>query len=447
MRSSLRLGLVLAVLVGINIYVFFFRGGTSISDVKKAVQQAEIATPANAPPSGSPAGPALPSAKPVAGAEPPAPPAGKTVEGTIQNGDSLLKIMEKAGVDAGEANDVVEALKPVLDFKSIRAGQAWFLRFDDDGRLIGFELRASPVLLYRVERGADGKLVAKKSEAKTEIQTTEVQGQVISSLYEAVKAKGEATELVAILVELFAYDINFYVDTHPGDQFRVVVEKLSLDGEFYKYGRVLAAEYAGDVGRYRAFWWQPEGKKGAYYTEKGQNVAKAMLKTPIKFVRVSSSFNPRRMHPVFHTVRGHFGTDFAAPQGTPIWAAGEGRVSVVGKKGGAGNAVILEHGSGVSTIYMHMSRFAKGLRSGQRVSQKQVIGYVGMTGWATGPHLHFGVKKNGKYVDFLKMKIPRDAPVAAADLAAFQAAIAPQVAVLERMSATVTAKSESPSPQ
>jgi murein DD-endopeptidase MepM/ murein hydrolase activator NlpD len=443
MRSSLRLGIVLTLLVGINVYVFFFRGGTSIQDVKKAVKEAQI--PAEQTPGTAASLAPAPSAKPAD--EPTGPAAGKTVEGKIQKGDSLLKILEKAGVETPEANEVVEALKPVMDFKTIREGQAYFLRFDDDGQVIGFELRASPVLLYRVERGQDGKLVGKKSEAKTEIRVLEVHGEITSSLYEAVKSRGEATELVGILVELFAYDINFYIDTHPGDRFKIVVEKIFLGDEFYKYGRVLAAEYAGDVGTYRAFWWAPPGEKGAYYTETGNNVAKAFLKTPVKFVRVSSKFNPRRMHPVFHTVRGHFGTDFAAPQGTPIWAAADGKVTSVGRRGGAGNAVTLDHGGGLTTIYMHMSRYAKGLRVGQRISQKQVIGFVGMTGWATGPHLHFGVKKNGKYVDFQRMKIRREAPIPPAKMAEFKNAIGPQLAVLEKMGTMVTAKTDGSSTQ
>src|SRR5688572_14369284 len=167
MRSSIRLGVVLALLVGINVYVFFFRGGTSIPDVQKAVKEAKIPG-APAPGGEAPA----PAAKPAAA--PAAPAVGKSLEGTIQKGDSLLKILEKAGVDANEANEVVDALKPIMDFKNIREGQAWFLRFDDEGGVLGFELRASPVLLFRVERGADGKLVGKKSEAKTEIQTLEL---------------------------------------------------------------------------------------------------------------------------------------------------------------------------------------------------------------------------------------------------------------------------------
>ncbi len=444
LRGTIQLAVVFALLVGINVYVFFF-SSRSIKQVKKAVpaeggpppmEKAEMVDPGLAAGEvpGAPAGGDAPP-------EPPAAIAGREVPGVVKEGESLGGILRREGLTPPETDEVIRALAPIMNFrKELRTGQKYVMRYDDLGRLIGFTLRVTPLDQYEVVRGPDGKLSGRKvAAAKTEVKTTEITGTIASSLYTAIKDLGEETELVATLVDLFAYDINFYIDTHDGDRFKVIVEKQYLDGQFYRYGRVLAAEYAGRVGTYRAFWWQPPEGKGGYFDEKGENVAKSMLKTPLKFSRVSSGFNPRRMHPVLHRVKGHFGTDYAAPTGTPVWAAADGKVVWAARKGGAGNCVIVDHGGGLKTIYMHLSRFAKGLKHGQRVAQKQVIGYVGMTGLATGPHLHFSVTKNGTYVDFQKLKPTRQAALPAKYRDAFGKEIAARKAALERLTTPIAA--------
>jgi murein DD-endopeptidase MepM/ murein hydrolase activator NlpD len=249
----------------------------------------------------------------------------------------------------------------------------------------------------------------------------EIGGTIDSSLYASIKSSGEQTQLVAFFVDVFAYDLNFYVDTHAGDHYRMIVEKEFLNGQFLRYGQVVAAEYSGQAGTFRAFYWKPpKAKEGRYFDEKGRAVEKTFLKTPLKYARVSSRFNPRRMHPVLHRRRGHFGVDYAAPTGTPIWAAASGVITFRGRKGGAGNCVMIKHDNGYATTYMHMSKFRKGQAVGKRVRQKDVIGYVGMTGLATGPHLHFSVKKSGRHIDPLKMKMSRGAPIARADRDEFE---------------------------
>jgi murein DD-endopeptidase MepM/ murein hydrolase activator NlpD len=202
----------------------------------------------------------------------------------------------------------------------------------------------------------------------------------------------------------------------------MLVEKEYVDGEFLRYGNVVAAEYDGAAGTFRAFRWKVPGKnKAEYFDEKGRSVAKSLLKTPLKFTRISSKFNPNRMHPVLHVRRGHHGVDYAAPPGTPVWAAGTGKIVHRGWSGGAGRMVVIKHDSGMRTLYMHLSKFRKGQRVGQRVRQKTVIGYVGSSGLATGPHLHFGVKKNGRYVDPLQLELERGAPVPDPHRDAFEA--------------------------
>lgn len=437
-RSTLRLGLVFTVLVGINVYVFFFRAG-NVNDLKKELDSTRIQ---NA--TGLVQRPASAEAPGTRGdgldREAGEPNAGRAVEGKVRKGDSLGGLLKREGLATADADQVIRALRPVLDFKSIREGQVYVIRYDDDGKLESFELRATPVVLYRVERGSDDKLVGKRTEAKTETRVFEVSGVVTSSLHEAVKSRGERADLVAIMSDLFAFDLNFYTDTHPGDRFAVVVEKIYLGDEFYRYGRVLAAEYRSREGTFHAFWWQPPGAtEGAYYNEKGQNLAKSLLKSPLKYARISSSFNPKRMHPVLHRVKGHWGTDYAAPVGTPVMASAAGKVVTASRQGGAGNLVVIDHGGGLSTYYMHLSRYAKGLKPGQQVKQKQVIAYSGNTGLSTGPHLHFGVKQGVSWVDSQKLKNNRGPSVPGGQLDDFKRAMRPRLAILEKLTAPLTA--------
>ena len=258
----------------------------------------------------------------------------------------------------------------------------------------------------------------------------EIGGRIDSSLYGAVKAAGEDGALVSFFVDVFAYDIDFYNDTRDGDTFKVIVEKEYKDQEFLRYRRILAAEYSGNAGTFHAFYWASGAKDaagadkpGRYYDELGQSVEKSMLKTPLKFARVSSGFNPRRMHPVLHTVKGHFGTDFACPVGTPVWAAADGVISQIGPNKGAGNMITIRHDNGLVSIYMHLSKFTPGLKVGTRVAAKTVIALSGNTGLSTGPHLHFAVKQNGSWVDFMKLQPARAAGVPKAQLGKFKADI------------------------
>jgi murein DD-endopeptidase MepM/ murein hydrolase activator NlpD len=448
MRGKIALASVFALLVGVNFYVFFVRPG-NVNDLRDKVAEGRISAPqalplaqvvavAPKPPGGGGVlgelNAKLPAAASVVDA--PAPKAGRSVEGKVEPNDTMGKIFERQGLTRTEAAEVLGALQGTLDVKAIRAGQVYVLTLDDEGDLTAFEFRVSPATIVRVERDGGGKLKARRAESKTEVRVEDVSGTVVSSLYESVKAGGGGTALVADIADLFAGDINFYVDTHPGDRFAVRVEKLYLDGQFWKYGKILAAEYAGKVGSHRAFWYQGDGvPRGAYFDDKGRSLTKSMLKTPLKFARMSSGFNPRRMHRVLHRVKGHFGTDYAAPVGTPVWAAGGGRVISAGWGGGAGNLVVIDHGAGLVTYYMHLSRFAKGLRAGQRIDQKQVIGFVGTTGLSTGPHLHFGVKQGGKWIDSTRLTPRRASPVPQKAMAAFQAQIAPHVAALTTMKA------------
>jgi murein DD-endopeptidase MepM/ murein hydrolase activator NlpD len=348
--------------------------------------------------------------------------------------DTLGAVLAREGFGAAGPN-VIAALAKLVDPRSIRGGQKYFVRTGDDGAPEAFEYQPTAVLRFVVEKDDDERWTARKLESAVEIRTAEAGGVVDSSLYESVQKSGESTALVSLLVELFAWDVNFYVDTHPGDRWKVVVEKQYLSGQFYKYGRLIAAEYSGKLGTFRAFYWAgkdaPRDRPGKYYDDHGQAVSKTMLKTPLRFVRISSKFDRKRLHPILHVERAHLGIDYAAPVGTPVWASASGRVVEAAMKRGSGNTVVVAHSNGLATRYYHLSRFARGLRVGQQVKQKDVIGFVGTTGLSTGPHLHFSVTKNGAFVDPSKLAVNRDPPVP--DRGAFMDAIRPRIAALKAM--------------
>lgn len=432
-QGSVRLGLVFTVLIGVNVYFFLLRGGTSLRALMKTTELAKTNAPAAAPVA---AGVVPPVAAPVAPRpkDDPAAEESRVVEGALQDNDTIERRWKADGLPPATVNALSQALQKVFDTRTVRAGHAYTLRFDAEDHLRSVDYRVSPALGYHIARDPNTDAwKATKDEKPLEAREAEIGGVIGSSLYEAVKRTGESTALVGWFVDTFAWDINFYTDSNAGDRFKIIVEKKFLGGKFYKYGRVLAAEYKGRTGTFRAFWFQPsDGTLGSYFTEHGESIVKSLLKTPLKYVRVSSTFDRHRFHPILHTERAHLGVDYAAPTGTPVWATAPGRVSFVGPRGGAGNAIIIDHANGMSSTYMHLSKFARGLAVGQQVRQKQVIGYVGMTGLATGPHLHFSVRINGGFVDPLKLKPAREAPIAPRYRAEFADAVGPR---LEKLAA------------
>jgi murein DD-endopeptidase MepM/ murein hydrolase activator NlpD len=512
-RNSLRLGVLLTGLIGINVYVFFFNHGTAPREVLNlqstsktmegtrhdllakdasnarttlALAAKPAAAPAKAPVAAKPAtapapatavaaaapgapAAAAPAAAPapvVAAAAPPlfkvpfmpmpkaesaAPPEDDGESSTGEDGSAekhfapnitLSQVLAREGFGQQTFN-VIAALSKLVDPKTIQGGQKYLVRLDDTGTPESFEYQPSVVLRFIVEREEDGTWSARKAEQAVETQIVSAGGAVESSLYESVQKSGESTTLVGPFVELFAWDVNFYVDTHPGDVWKIVIEKQLLGGKFYKYGRILAAEYSGKAGSYRAFYFAGRNGKsapGRYFDEKGQAISKTMLKTPLRFVRISSKFDRKRMHPILHVEKAHLGIDYAAPVGTPVWASASGRVVEAGMKHGSGNTVVIAHSNGINTRYYHLSRFARGLHAGQQVKQKDVIGFVGTTGLSTGPHLHFSVTKNGAFVDPNKMQINRDAPVA--DRAGFLDVIRPRLAALKNLQPGAVARAE-----
>jgi murein DD-endopeptidase MepM/ murein hydrolase activator NlpD len=419
---------VLGGLVMVNLYVFVWNKSTSVASIKA---KATMATPGLSVPGAGPLQPAASTKQPLmsvptvggvavvgAGAPGEAAPVRNLVEDKVAKGDSLGRILKRSGLGPAESDEVIRALSGILDFKAIRVGQSYKIERGTDGRVRLVELILSKVHKVRAVRDAKGTLVAKDDQSETRIEIKDFGGRIDSSLYAAIKATGEDPTLVAFFVDVFAYDIDFFNDTHEGDEFRVVVEKEYKDQEFLRYRRILAGQYRGKVGTFTVFHFSADGKPGRYFDDAGESVEKAFLKTPLKFARVSSGFDRKRFHPVLHRVKAHLGIDYAAPTGTPVWAASPGLITQRGMAGGAGNMVTIKHDNGLETLYMHLSKFGP-LDVGDRVEAKTVIGYVGATGLASGPHLHFGVKKRGEFIDPSQLEPTRGPAVPSAYKAEF----------------------------
>lgn len=353
------------------------------------------------------------------------------VSETLQNGDSLSIAAARVGVSPLEVDELVRAFNGVFDFRSARPGQRFDVLRDPAGKVSWVRYVAGPRAIYHAYRDRDGVMKTATEQVSVLCTTTFVAGEINDSLYLAMEAAGEAPALTMMMVDLFAWDIDFYTETQKGDRFRLIVEKEYVDGSFAGYGKIIGAEYAMSSGRTaRAFFYEPPGAKPGYYTPEGTSVKKAFLKSPIQFASVTSRYG-MRMHPVLRYVRAHRGVDYGAPQGTAIWAVADGVVSHAGPQGGYGNVVIIRHANGFETRYAHLSSFGRGIRSGRRVEQKQVIGYVGKTGLATGPHLHFEVLQGGRFTNPLKVAVPPAPPILSQDMPAFREAIGPIITALQ----------------
>jgi murein DD-endopeptidase MepM/ murein hydrolase activator NlpD len=281
--------------------------------------------------------------------------------------------------------------------------------------------------IIRQEAGFEAKMI----DNPIEVRVRNASATIDSSLFQAAEASSISDAVALKLANVFAWDIDFVLDIREGDRFTVVYQQIFQDGKYLRDGEVLAAEFVNNGKTYRAVRFVTDSGSVGYYTPNGAAMRKAFLRAPVDFTRVSSAFNPHRLHPILNTIRGHMGTDYAAPTGTPVHAAGDGHVSFAGWRGGYGNALVLAHGSLVSTLYGHMSHFARNLRVGTHVQQGDVIGYVGMTGLATGPHLHYEYLMNGVHKNPQTVLLPGAEPLRAEALQKFRTVSAALIASLD----------------
>jgi murein DD-endopeptidase MepM/ murein hydrolase activator NlpD len=289
--------------------------------------------------------------------------------------------------------------------------------------------------VVRQETGFEARLIDNPVETRTRTASATID----SSLFQAAEAADISDSVALKLANVFAWDIDFVLDIREGDRFTAVYQQIYQDGKYLRDGEVLAAEFVNNGKVYRAVRFVSDNGNAGYYTPNGLAMRKTFLRAPLEFTRVSSAFNPHRKHPILNTIRGHMGTDYAAPTGTPVHAAGDGHVSFAGWRGGYGNALLLAHGGNISTLYGHMSRFARNIHVGTRVQQGEVIGYVGMTGLATGPHLHYEYLMNGVHRNPQTVGLPGAEPLHADALQKFRSMAAPLLASLSPQTADAAA--------
>jgi murein DD-endopeptidase MepM/ murein hydrolase activator NlpD len=334
-----------------------------------------------------------------------------TIEVVVSRNDTMDRLFRKFELNLGDLATLRNLPELRSQIDRLKPGE--LLRFmHRGGELIGLERKLSDSETLKVTRDVNG-FNSDVLENPLEVRTRTASATIQNSLFQAA-ADADLSDRVAFdLAEIFQYDIDFVLDIQTGDRFTVVYEEVFQDGEPLRLGNILAAKFVNQGREYRAVRYVDAAGRGQYFSPDGKSLRKAFIRAPVQFSRISSRFNPSRRHPVLNRIRAHRGVDYAAPVGTPVRAAGEGRVRFVGKQGGYGNVVELEHGSGVVTVYGHLSRFATQLRRGQHVSLAQVIGFVGKTGLATGPHLHYEYRIRGVHKNPQTVPLPDAEPIPA----------------------------------
>ncbi|WP_461834687.1 peptidoglycan DD-metalloendopeptidase family protein [Desulfothermus sp.] len=352
-----------------------------------------------------------------------------SIKKRIKKGENLVSILQNY-LNVSYIIYLTKKAKEIYPLNRLVVGQPYTL-YLRDSKLISFEYEINDLEKIKINFDKEDFHI-EKLPIKYDVKTTIVKSIIESSLFEAVEKANEGDLLALKLSEIFAWDIDFIRDIRKGDSFKLIVEKKYRNGKFKGYGRILAAEFINQGRVYNAFLYTTTSGRTDYFDENGVPLRKSFLKAPLKFTRISSRFTYHRFHPILKVVRPHLGIDYAAPKGTPIKTVADGIVIKKAYDRAAGKYVKIRHPNGYVTIYNHMCRFAKGLRVGKRVFQGEVIGYVGSTGYATGPHLDFRVKHYGKYINPLKIKSTPLKPLPKRELALFKEKISPLLLALKR---------------
>jgi murein DD-endopeptidase MepM/ murein hydrolase activator NlpD len=337
----------------------------------------------------------------------------------VQRGDTVDELLRRLNIEDAAASGYLRKSADAESFRKLTVGTEVQAEANAAGALVTLRYLGNSATQVVIEKKGDD-FVSRTLPVQLEKRLLVRTGEIETSLYAATDAAGMPDAAANQLNELFSGDIDFHHDLRKGDKFTVVYEMIYSNGALLSVGRIQAAEFINQGRAYRAVYFQKDAQHGDYYTPEGQSVRKAFLRSPIEYSRVSSGFTTSRFHPVLNKWRAHKGVDFAAPTGTRVKATADGVIASFGREGGYGNVIKVNHQGRYSTVYGHLSRFAKGLHRGQRVTQGEVIGYVGMTGLASGPHLHYEFKIDGKQHNPMRIALPDAKPVEQADKAAFQ---------------------------
>lgn len=369
-----------AVIVAVNYFVFFADRGPEEPDLEQRLAKISEASVAEFMPR----------------VESEAPKALRVEEAVLMRGETLTGALMRLGVSPKSAASALSVLEGHVNLRTLRPGQKVVVELQEDGTLERLNLQEDLTRYMEVTRNGDAYSCARK-EVETSKEVVQIACMIRTSFFASLAQCGADEELASVLVELLEGQIDFYADLRRGDIVRFAVERETLDGKFVRYGKVLGVLYEGRVVKASAFPAELDGKK-LYYDMEGRSVERMFRRSPLKYTRVSSDFALRRLHPILHTYTPHRAVDYAAPRGTPVYAVGDGKVIFKGRKGAAGQMVVLQHDGDIQTYYAHLDKFAKGLQVGDFVKKGTLIGTVGSTGRATGPHLHFAVAKAGRFV-------------------------------------------------
>ncbi|MGE5624691.1 MAG: peptidoglycan DD-metalloendopeptidase family protein [Bacillota bacterium] len=378
----------------------------------------------------------------VSAAALPAVPNLTTVHIHVAQGDTLAELFSDRNLSATDLAAIMDSGTGADRLKHLLPGDVIRVSYTPDAHIQELRMQYDDGHMLDVIRQGTGYSDA-VSEIPTTVTTAYAHGVVENSLFDSAGRAGLSEATTMELIQLFAWDIDFAHDIQNGDSFTVLYQKIQRLGHPVVNGPILAAEFkAGDRDYRIVRFTDPKGQTG-YYTPDGKSIRKALMRAPISYSRISSGFSLHRKHPILGFTRAHQGVDYAAPVGTPIKAAGDGRITFMGVKGGYGKCVVIDHGGGYSTLYGHLSHFKVGLRSGKHVSQEQTIGFVGMTGLATGPHLHFEVRINGVPRNPRTVQLPDVEPVTTQYLADFSQSAKSLLAQLSSVGDTRLAASAS----
>lgn len=363
----------------------------------------------------------------------------RSITHKIRSGETLFGIFSDTDLDTTSLDRILNDRATAGYLSSIRAGQELRILLGDDAQLQSLEYDIDELRILKVHAAGEG-FTATIEETPVQQRIRIASGFVENSLFESGQQAGLSNKVIMQMAELFRWDIDFALEIRSGDQYTVIYEQRWLDGRKLDDGPILAAEFVNQGRSYRAVRYANPDGNVAYYTPEGKPLRKTFLRTPVDFTRVSSGFSKNRWHPVLKERRAHNGVDYAAPEGTPVHAAGNGKVMFKGRQGGYGNLVILQHGEHYSTVYGHLSRFARNLKVEDQVQQGQVIGYVGQTGLATGPHLHYELRVDGVHRNPLNLKVSMAAPLPNERMADFRRTAKPLLVQLDLLNRTLVAQ-------
>lgn len=359
----------------------------------------------------------------------------------VAKGDTLSTLFEKVGLPAALVHDVLASDKQAKQFTQLKHGQKLEFELGRDGQLTNLHSKINDVESISLSKNAKS-YTFNRITAKPTVRSAYVHGVINSSLSQSAARAGLSHSLTMDMASVFGYDVDFAQDIRQGDEFDVIYEQKVVNGKAVGNGPILSARFTNRGKTYTAVRYTNKQGNSSYYTAEGNSMRKAFIRTPVDFARISSRFSMGRKHPILNKIRAHKGVDYAAPRGTPIKAAGDGKVLLAGRRGGYGNTVIIQHGNTYRTLYGHMQGFAKGIKTGGNVKQGQVIGYIGTTGLSTGPHLHYEFQVNGVHVDPLGQKLPMADPIAKSERARFLQQSQPLMARMAQEKATLLASSK-----